>query len=81
MTPHAAAIAPALPLDSAALAAASVAEAEPDAEDCACPPPWPALSLAKTKLFAASREALMPVPFVHEDGCEGDVEVKVISAH
>ena len=23
----------------------------------------------------------MPVPFVHEDGCEGDVEVKVISAH
>lgn len=66
----------------AALPVAEEAESVPDAVALELPwsSPWE-VSLALVSASAARGTAEMPVPFVHDDGVSGSVDVKVISAH
>lgn len=63
-----------------ALAELAAPDALPDALD-PCPSPWPLDWLAKVYSFADRGVALIPVPFVHDDGVSGSVVVNVMSAH
>jgi len=63
------------------VADAAVPEGAAELEELPWSPSWLADSLALTRAAPTSGDAEMPVPFVHDDGCSGVVDVNVTSAH